>query len=162
MQCFWQVQHISNWEFIHELKCYLLLYLQQWYLTKLQKQNAQRTCLYVQYITCVRKRLMFLSVVILGWVPVCKRCTKSDNYSTSQLFRWIFKASRASTEVLNYLDSVLLSRKAECIPSHRMQNIEAFHALEPWQNVSCCVSKGMPNMQASSTAHNIFRERKIV
>lgn len=32
-----------------------------------------------------------------------------------------------------------------------MQHIEALHALEPRQDVSCRVPKGMPNMQPSST-----------
>jgi hypothetical protein len=41
----------------------------------------------------------------------------------------LFKASRASNEVLNYLGSTLLCRKAECVPSHRMQNTKSFKAL---------------------------------
>ena len=60
-------------------------------------------------------------------------------------------ARSCSLWVGSRLDSVLLGRKAKRVPSHGMQDIEAFHTLESRQNVGRRVPKGVPNMQPSPT-----------
>src|SRR4030043_877887 len=45
------------------------------------------------------------------------------------------------------LDGILLCRQSECIPSHRMKDIESLHSFIPGVDISCCISLRMTNME---------------
>src|SRR5665647_1078201 len=42
---------------------------------------------------------------------------------------------------------ILFRRQTECIPSHRVEDIESFHSLVSAEDISCCISLGVTNMQ---------------
>ena len=46
------------------------------------------------------------------------------------------------------LDGILLGRKSECVPAHRVEDVKALAALVPADDVGCSVSFGVPNVQA--------------
>ena len=55
---------------------------------------------------------------------------------------------RRDRGVSTRLDSILLGRKAKRIPTHRMQDVEALHALVAAENVRRRIALGMPDVQA--------------
>ena len=55
---------------------------------------------------------------------------------------------RGNSRVSASLYGILLGRKTECVPSHRMQDIEALHALVAAKNVGSRITFGVADMQS--------------
>ena len=47
-------------------------------------------------------------------------------------------------------DSILFRRQTECVPAHRMQDIEALHSFIPSEYITCGITFRMADVQADS------------
>lgn len=102
--------------------------------------------------TWVRKRLMFLTVVSFGWVPVWNTWHHFNKARQKWKLQQNLENIRNTHNSETDLNSILFCWQSKSIPPHRMQHIISLHSFVSSKNVCGSISQWMANVKPSSTA----------